>query len=361
MEQTEFISNWFKSVQELRHDEELFDVTIACGDGDETIEAHKVVLSACSPFFRQLFRKAKQSYPLIYLRGILITELSALMEYIYTGQTQVLAEDVNKFIRIAQDLKINGLADEIEESSCNEKNESGEQTLKIFDDIGASDNVMVTDSEASGNQTLIKEISNRMEKVKHEGDFLWKCTECGFRAKTKTKLGFHVETHLDGFTHTCLHCGKEHKTRVALKQHINNKHKNPKKELEQDGGIVPDTIKLEIHQKDDKVDSLVPEESLVELDGSINDSLFVLSESEKLQNENLRSEISKRMEKFEDSEQGSMWKCIECGKVLKKKLKLEGHVETHLEGFTHTCTKCGKIHKTRAALKMHLYTIHKPQ
>ena len=46
-----------------------------------------------------------------------------------------------------------------------------------------------------------------------------------------------------------------------------------------------------------------------------------------------------------------------CGTVLivrkkmKKKDKLELHIETHIEGFTHACVYCGKIHKTRGALK----------
>ena len=65
------------------------------------------------------------------------------------------------------------------------------------------------------------------------------------------------------------------------------------------------------------------------------------------------------MEKIKDSEDGTMWRCTECGKLLKKKDKLELHVETHIEGFFHSCSYCDKIHKTRTALKMHIITIHK--
>ena len=50
LEQSDFLSNYVGSFQQLREDEELLDVTLACED--ETIEAHKVVLSACSSFFR---------------------------------------------------------------------------------------------------------------------------------------------------------------------------------------------------------------------------------------------------------------------------------------------------------------------
>jgi len=378
LEQSDFHS-FSGSFKELRQDKELFDVTLACED--ETLEAHKVILAACSPFFRQIFRKTKQIHPFIYLKGVVSTDLAALMEYIYTGQTQVHADDVQRFLKTGQELNIKGLVEEIEDTISDEagdgqKNEIQEKTSDTRDiglggnDLTFEQNVEL-DKDQSGIQSLREEISNRMMKVPHNEGFRWECTECGFKAKTKTKIGYHVETHLEGFTHTCIHCGRAHKTRVALKQHISIKHKDLKKDLEDDANNEKN-IKQEKYygdsESESKNDSSVVENiensSVVdELDESINDSLLehiaVQSEAEKLQNENLRTEILKRMKKFDDDEQGTMWKCTECDKVLKKKTKLEGHVETHLEGFTHTCVQCGKVHKTRAALKIHIYSHHK--
>ena len=70
LQQTDFLSSFVGSFQELRKAEELFDVTLACED--ETIEAHKVVISSCSPFFRHVFSKTKQTHPFIYLKGVLM-------------------------------------------------------------------------------------------------------------------------------------------------------------------------------------------------------------------------------------------------------------------------------------------------
>ena len=64
LEQSDFLSNYVGGFQQLRGDKDLFDVTLACED--ETIDAHKVVLSACSIFFRNVFKKAKQKHPFIY-------------------------------------------------------------------------------------------------------------------------------------------------------------------------------------------------------------------------------------------------------------------------------------------------------
>jgi len=47
----------------------------------------------------------------------------------------------------------------------------------------------------------------------------------------------------------------------------------------------------------------------------------------------LRDEISQKLMKVEDQSEGPLWQCIECDKQLKKKDKMESHIETHLEGL----------------------------
>ena len=48
-----------------------------------------------------------------------------------------------------------------------------------------------------------------------------------------------------------------------------------------------------------------------------------------------------------------MWTCMQCGKFDISKFGLRGHVETHIEGFTHLCPKCKKAFSTRGALRVH--------
>lgn len=52
-----FQANITSQFETLRDDEDFTDVTIAC-DG-QRLQAHKVVLSACSPFFKELFKVRK--------------------------------------------------------------------------------------------------------------------------------------------------------------------------------------------------------------------------------------------------------------------------------------------------------------
>jgi len=51
----DFESNISTAFQELREDKDFFDVTLACDESQ--IQAHKVILSACSQFFRTVLKK----------------------------------------------------------------------------------------------------------------------------------------------------------------------------------------------------------------------------------------------------------------------------------------------------------------
>ena len=51
----DFESNISSAFRELRDDKDFFDVTIACDD--EQIQAHKLIIAACSPFFRNVLRR----------------------------------------------------------------------------------------------------------------------------------------------------------------------------------------------------------------------------------------------------------------------------------------------------------------
>ena len=46
----DFEKNISEAFKELREEKDFFDVTIACEENE--IQAHKLILAACSPFFR---------------------------------------------------------------------------------------------------------------------------------------------------------------------------------------------------------------------------------------------------------------------------------------------------------------------
>ena len=93
--------------RELREDKDFFDVTLACDD--EQLQAHKVILSACSPFFRTVLRRNRHEHPLLYLKGVKYADLVSVLNFMYHGEVNVAQEELNSFLAVAEDLKVKGL------------------------------------------------------------------------------------------------------------------------------------------------------------------------------------------------------------------------------------------------------------
>jgi len=103
----DFESNISVAFRELREEKDFFDVTLACDDNQ--VQAHKVILSACSPFFRNVLRKNPHQHPLLYLKGVKYQELLSVLNFMYQGEVNVAQEELNSFLAVAEDLRVKGL------------------------------------------------------------------------------------------------------------------------------------------------------------------------------------------------------------------------------------------------------------
>ena len=103
----DFESNISVAFRELREDKDFFDVTLACEE--EQVQAHKVILAACSPFFRGILKKNQHAHPLLYMRNVKHTDLLAVLNFMYHGEVNVAQEDLNSFLAVAEELKVKGL------------------------------------------------------------------------------------------------------------------------------------------------------------------------------------------------------------------------------------------------------------
>ena len=87
----EFEQNMTDSLGAMWEGKEFFDVSLVCGS--EQIEAHKVVLSACSSFFRSILRRNPHEHPLLYLKGVKYKELLSVLNFMYMGEVNVAQEE----------------------------------------------------------------------------------------------------------------------------------------------------------------------------------------------------------------------------------------------------------------------------
>ena len=96
------------AARQMRREPEFTDVTLACDD-NQSIHAHKLMLAAGSPVFRDILRK--HPHPLIYIRGVNSSQLEEMLTFIYYGETSLLEGDLEKFLALAEEFKIQGLGD----------------------------------------------------------------------------------------------------------------------------------------------------------------------------------------------------------------------------------------------------------
>ena len=86
-----FDENVKQSFTEFQDKGYFFDVTLACEDKE--VKAHKLILSACSPFFKRLLLKkhvTNNLHPVFYLRGVKADQLDAVLAFIYQGEVSII-------------------------------------------------------------------------------------------------------------------------------------------------------------------------------------------------------------------------------------------------------------------------------
>ena len=274
---SDFGDNLSSSFKDLREDGDLLDVTLVCDD--EQLEAHKIILSASSVFFKSVIKRNPHAHPLIYLKGVKIDDMRALIDFMYLGQTKVCQDDVQAFLALGEELGVKGLArdkqigttgkenlsigslveheeDEREEKKTNEsispyleiKTEDqlnidvaessvnctnimpGEDANQLDMDTTAASDMEELCADMSFDANLNAQIENNITKTTNtEGLTGYQCTTCNKFSKNKQNLKKHVEIHMEGLSFPCKLCDRTYKTRNTFHSHMYTKHRILKK------------------------------------------------------------------------------------------------------------------------------------
>ncbi|XP_018573621.1 protein tramtrack, beta isoform isoform X39 [Anoplophora glabripennis] len=102
-----FHKNMSSGMNSLLENEDLVDVTLAV-EG-KCLKAHKMVLSVCSPYFKELFKSNPCQHPIVFMKDVSYVALSDLLQFMYQGEVQVSQENLTTFIKTAEALQIKGL------------------------------------------------------------------------------------------------------------------------------------------------------------------------------------------------------------------------------------------------------------
>ena len=314
----DFESNISSSFRELCEAKDLFDLTLVCGEFQQ-FQAHKVVLSASSPFFRRVLCQSHQkntNNPMIYLRGISQTDLQYILDFIYYGEVNVTQDNLNSFLTVAEDLQIKGLTQgqndsKPKPSSNSQPRKPVSKTAKSLtaydqntkstppppDDDIVEVPVRVKNEEAENHSVAIEQ---DYSSGGYGGDIMDYDGEAGGYDEMGTGLQdydvdkgqYYISNNFPTCSSTFL---------------------------------------------------------CIECSGEIF-SLFLGSSTEYLD-----ELISTKMFKILGG-----WQCVDCHKEYKQKGDLSRHVESsHIDHPGCSCSFCGKIFKTRDSLRNHHYQSHR--
>jgi len=282
-----YVLNWVdheqvraSSLQSLWKQQDFLDVTIACDD--DQIEAHKVVLSAASPFFQNILKRNPHSHPLLYLRGTTKKDMEAILEFIYSGTTKVIQEDLEHFIELAKSLHVNGLCEydiastednyvefptsgEIIAGKNKENEPSGKKSMgqkkrrkkstkeetvvKDIDEIAGLENesanymldmainslnTFLEPEKSKENpefqkndfmNTSIAEYDEKVLELVEKSEIGWKCRQCPYERKASAHVNEHVEMHITGFLLSCNLCDRTFTHKRQIRHHKSRHHK----------------------------------------------------------------------------------------------------------------------------------------
>ncbi|GLV35547.1 bric a brac 2 [Carabus blaptoides fortunei] len=88
--------------------ETMVDVTLSC-EG-HFIKAHKMILSACSPYFQDLFRMHNATHPVVIINGMKYTDVKQVIDFMYRGEVKVLEAELDSLLAVAESLQVKGLS-----------------------------------------------------------------------------------------------------------------------------------------------------------------------------------------------------------------------------------------------------------
>ena len=248
------ISNVFSN---LREDTNFSDVTLVSEDG-QPVEAHKIILTASSPFFMNMLKITKHPQPIIYLKGFKARYLKSVLDFMYHGVADIYQDDLEQFLSLAEELQLKGLTggeEDKEDEEENYKQNSDKYSPNILKTIDKTikpnlEAEPLDDEQHFQNQTTtVMTTENLQTKVLYTGgnsedlksticSLIFKngtiitCTVCG-KTKDETvdkNAKYHMESHVeslhvDGVTYNCTKCDKTFRSKNALHKHTFRYHK----------------------------------------------------------------------------------------------------------------------------------------
>ena len=235
----DYQNNVSKSFRLLRYKDDFCDVTLV-GDDFKQVTAHKVILASCSEYFNKILKNnSRHSHPVLCMDGIDFKDIQNVLDYIYNGELKIYQEDIDRFLTVAQQLKLEGIPGKGNNlydiySTENTAESSWVESVAELTDLKKTDSRQKIESRQKtesrqertmislppGDFDTIEKVNAKVEESysKDDSGVFW-CHFCSYQRDHKDHIKKHVETHFDGLALNCDQCGKTYRSRDSLRHH----------------------------------------------------------------------------------------------------------------------------------------------
>ena len=225
-------SDHLKSMmKDLMMNDDFSDVTLVTED-KKYLKANMSILSACSPVFKDIFKKERSSRSTMYLRGIQYSEMESIIRFIYLGEATYYEKRMDELLAVSKSLEIKGLcnarADTKEEPKDEPPNKDPVTSTENFKEQNISHKDIVhEDVKYACDQCDYQTTQQSSLKIhiqsKHKG-YRYACDRCDYRAKKQSHLTTHTQSKHEGVKYACNQCDHQYTDQSSLSRHIKSKH-----------------------------------------------------------------------------------------------------------------------------------------
>ncbi|XP_058795175.1 sex determination protein fruitless isoform X5 [Phymastichus coffea] len=325
--------------------EALCDVTLACVG--ETFKAHQTILSACSPYFENIFLQNIHPHPIIFLKDVNDTEMKALLHFMYKGEVNVSQHLLPMFLKTAEALQIRGLTNDSVNNDADEKSPSPEPEAQPV--IRHSDSPSIQSHPEKRKRKMSGNYDNTLSgppSEKYHSDSQ-ASSQCSYKSSpTVPKLNYALAGNLeDGRQSISPQSQSQAPIKQEIDHHMSDFHDNismpahPVSLRSEDSGpttggslndSVPGIESSEHHNPPEVVDGLDGTMPSVPVDLSYQQTFAKLSDSSK------------------------SWRCLICGKQVNNRWH---HFQVH-SGRRWKCPSCPVSYSRTDSLRTHIHSKH---
>ena len=299
------------ALKEMMTSSEFTDVTLVTDD-KQLIRAHRNILGACSPVFKNILQlEINSANPVIYLRGIQHSEIESILQFIYLGEARIYKERMSEFLIVSKNLEIMELSTGINyQTDSNEKIDEYENYIADAENIDEKPAPTFNGDDA--NVECETQISNMPVFNGHEKNpesRKYSCKECGKQYNFKQNLNIHIQSTHEGVKYACNQCGDQlFSLQSSLRLHIKSKHEGIKYDCNQcdyQAGYQGD---LKIHIK--------------------------------------------------NKHEGVKHTCSQCGQEFSQQSHLATHIKSKHKGVKYDCNQCDFQTTLQSSLRRHINRKH---